>query len=49
MRYHRGDDEAPVQEAPVLARFRNFLVRYYGGNWEALVLSESGEVLLFKL
>ena len=32
MRYHRGDDEAPVQEAPVLARFRSFLVRYYGEN-----------------
>ena len=49
MRFHRGDDEAPTQEAPVMARSRSFLVRYYGGDWEALVLSESGEVLLFKL
>ena len=49
MRFHRGNDEAPVQDAPVLARFRSFLVRYYGENWEAMVLSESSEVLLFKL
>ena len=49
MRFHRGDDEAPTQQAPVLARFRRFLVRYYGENWEAMVLSESGEVLLFEL
>ena len=49
MRFHRDDDEAPTQEAPVLARFQSFLVRYYGGNWEAMVLSESGEVLLFEL
>ena len=39
MRFHRGDDEAPTQEAAVLARFRSFLVRYYGENWEAMVLS----------
>ena len=49
MRFHRGDDEALTQEALVLARFRSFLVRYYGENWEAMVLSESGEVLLFQL
>ena len=49
MRFHRGDDEAPTQQAPVLARFRSFLVRYYGENWEAMVLSESGKVLLFEL
>ena len=49
MRFHRGDDEAPTQEAPVLARFRSFLVRYYGEDWEAMILSESGEVLLFEL
>ena len=49
MRFHRGDDEAPTQEAPVLARFQSFLVRYYGENGEAMVLSESGEVLLFEL
>ena len=49
MRFHRGDDEAQTQEAPVLARFRSFLVRHYGENWEAMVLSESGEVLLFEL
>ena len=49
MRFHRGDDEAPAQEAPVLARFRSFLVQYYGEDWEAVVLSESGEVLLFEL
>ena len=49
MRFHRDDDEAPTQEAPVLARFQSFLVRYYGDNWEAMVLSESGEVLLFEL
>ena len=49
MRYHRSDDEAPVQEALVLARFRSFLVRFYGENWEAMVLSESCEVLLFEL
>ena len=49
MRYLRGDDEAPVQEAPVLARFRSFPVRLYGENWEAMVLSESSEVLLFEL
>ena len=48
MRYHRGDDEAPVQKAPVLARFRCFLV-LFGDDWEAMVLSESGEVLLFEL
>ena len=41
MRFHRGDDEAPTQEAPVLARFRSFLVRFYGENWEARVLSET--------
>ena len=34
MRFHRGDDEAPTQEAPVLARFRSFLVRYYGEDWK---------------
>ena len=49
LRFHRGDDEAPVQEDPVLARLRSFLVRYYGGDWEAMVLSESGEVLWFEL
>ena len=49
MRFHRGDEEAPTQEAPVLARFRGFLVRYYGEDWEAMILSESGEVLLFEL
>ena len=49
MRFHRGDDEAPTQEAPVLARFRSFLVRYYGEDWEAMILSESGKVLLFEL
>ena len=49
MRFHRGDDEAPTQEAPVLARFWSFLVRYYGEDWEATILSESGEVLLFEL
>ena len=49
MRFHRGDVEAPTQEAPVLARFRSFLVRNYGENWEAIVLSESGEVLFFEL
>ena len=49
MMFHRGNDEAPTQEAPVLARFRSFLVRYYGENWEAMVLSESGEMLLFEL
>ena len=49
MRFHRGDEEAPTQEAPVLAGFRSFLVRYYGEDWEAIILSESGEVLLFEL
>ena len=49
MRFHRGDDETPVQEAPVWARFRSFLVRSYGEDWEAMVLYESGEVLLFEL
>ena len=49
MRFHRGNDEAPVQEAPVLPRFRSFLVRYNGENLEAMVLSVSGEVLLFEL
>ena len=49
MRYHGVNDGAPVQETPVLARFRIFLVRYYGENWEARVLSQSGEVLLFEL
>ena len=49
MRYHRGEDEAPVQESPVLTRFRSFLVRFYEETWEAMVLSESGEVLLFEL
>ena len=49
MRYHGGNDEAPVQKAPVRARFRSFLVRFYGENWEAMVLSEYGEVLLFEL
>ena len=49
MRFHRGDDEAPAQEVPVLARFRSFLVRYYGENWEAMVLSKAGKVLLFEL
>ena len=49
MRYHRGDGEAPVQEAPVLAWFRSFLVRFHGEEREAMVLSESGEVLLFEL
>ena len=49
MGFHRGDDEAPTQEAPVLARFRSFLVRYYGGDREAMVFSESGEVLVFGL
>ena len=48
-RYHRGDDEVPVQEAPVWARIRSLLVRLYGQNWETMVLSESGEVLLFEL
>ena len=49
MRYHRGVDETPVQEAPVSARLRSFLVRFFGENWEEMVLSESGEVLLFEL
>ena len=49
MKFHRGDDEAPTQEAPVLARFRSFLARYYGAKWEAMVLYEPGEVLLFEL
>ena len=49
MRNHRGNDGAPVQEAPVLARFRSFLVLFFGDDWEAMVLSESGEVLLFEL
>ena len=49
MRFHRTDDEAPTQQAPVLATFRSFLARYYGENWEAMVKSESGEVLLFEL
>ena len=49
MRFHRGDEEAPTQEAPVLAIFRSFLVRFYGEDWEAMILSESGEVLLFEL
>ena len=49
MKYHRGKDEAPVQEAPVLARFWSFLFRFYGENWVGMVLSESGEVLLFEL
>ena len=49
MRFHWGDEEAPTQEAPVLARFRGFLVQYYGEDWEAMILSESGEVLLFEL
>ena len=49
MRFHRGDDEAPIQEAPLLARFRSFLVRDYGEDWEAMILSESSEVLLFEL
>ena len=49
MWFHRGDDEAPSREAPVLARLRSFLVRYYGEDWEAMILSETGEVLLFEL
>ena len=49
MMFHRGDVEAPTQKAPVLARFRSFLVRYYGQNWEAMVLYVSGDVLLFDL
>ena len=49
MRFHQGDDVAPVQEAPVLARFRSFLVQYNGENLEAMVFSVSGEVLLFEL
>ena len=49
MRFHRGDEEAPTQEAPMLARFRSFLVRYHGEDWEAMILSESGKVLLFEL
>ena len=49
MRFHRGDDEAPTQEAPMLASFRSFLVRYYGEEWKATILSESREVLLFEL
>ena len=49
MKFHRGDDEAPTQEAPVLARSRSFLVPYYGEDSEAMVLSESGEVQLFEL
>ena len=49
MRFHRVDDEAPTQQTPVLARFRSFLVRYCGEDWEAMILSESGEVLLFEL
>ena len=49
MRFHRGFNEAPAQEVPVSARFRNFLVRYYGEDWEAMVLSESGKVPLFEL
>ena len=49
-RFHRGDEEAPTQEAPVLASFRGLLVRYYGEVWEAMMLSKSGgEVLLFEL
>ena len=49
MRFHRCEEEAPTQEAPVLAGFRSFLVRYYGEDWEAMILSEFGEVLLFEL
>ena len=49
MRFHRGDEEAPTQEASALAGFRGFLARYYGEDWEAMILSESGEVLLFEL
>ena len=49
MRFHRGDEDAPTQEAPVLAGFRSFLVRYYGEDWETMILSESGAVLLFEL
>ena len=45
MWFHRGDDEAQIQEA----RFRSFLVRNYGEDWEGMVLSESSEVLLFEL
>ena len=49
MRMHRGVNEAPTQEAPVLARFRSFLVQYYDEECEAMILSESGEVLLSDL
>ena len=49
VRYHWGDGEVPVQKTPVLARFRSFLVRLYGENWEAMVWPESGKVLLFEL
>ena len=37
MRFHRGDNEVPTQEAPLLARIRSFLVRYYGEDWEAMI------------
>ena len=49
MKYHRGNDEAGVQDALALARFQSFLVRFNGENWEAMVSSESDEVLLFEL
>ena len=45
MRHHRGDDEAPVQEA----RCWSFLFRYDGENWAAKVLSETSEVVLLEL
>ena len=32
VRYHQGDNDIPIQEAPVLARLRNFLERQYGEN-----------------
>ena len=50
MRYLRGDDETPIQETPLLARFRSFLVRFWGKlgsnglvrvRWGALVRTAS--------
>ena len=38
-----------ILQTPVLARFRCFLERLYGGHWEAMVLAESREARLFEL
>ena len=48
VKYHRGDNDVPVQEAPVLGPFGSLLVRPYGENWEAMVLFECGEVSVFE-